>query len=271
MALTGCSNLLFFPMKPWVRTPAALGIEYEDVEIVSADGTRLSAWFLEAYAEPKGTVIFFHGNAENISTHLGSVYWLPEKGYQVLMLDYRGYGRSAGKPSVDGVMQDIYATLSWGLGDPRVQGKPVYMLGQSLGAAMSGYVVATSPEINSRLAAVVLDAAFASYPEITREVASRHWLTWPLQYPASWTMPRRYNLIDHIGQISPTPLLVIHGTQDEVVPFSDGEALFAAAQQPKKFLRYDGPHIETFRDLELRQMMLDFFAWAEAGAPDSRP
>ncbi len=266
LLLSGCSNLLFFPMQPWVRTPAALGIEYEDVEIVASDNTRLSAWWLEAYGEVKGTIVFFHGNAENISTHLGSVYWLPEKGYQVLMLDYRGYGRSGGKPSVDGVMLDIHAALNWTLGEPRAQGKPVFMLGQSLGAAMSGYVVATSPELNSRLTAVVLDAAFASYPQITREVASRHWLTWSLQYPASWTMPRRYNLVDYIDQVSPTPLLIVHGTRDEVIPFSNGEALFAAAKQPKNFLRYDGPHIETFRDLQIRQMMLDFFASAEAGA-----
>jgi hypothetical protein len=256
-------------MKQWTRTPAALGIEYEDVTIVSADNTRLSAWWLEAYGDVKGTVVFFHGNAENISTHLGSVYWLPEKGYQVLLLDYRGYGRSEGKPGFPGVFEDIDATLNWALGDARVQGKPVYLFGQSLGATMSGYVTATSPELNSRLSGVVLDAAFASYQEITREVASRHWLTWSFQYPASWMMPRKYNLIDHIDEISPTPLLIIHGTQDEVIPFSNGEELYEAAGDPKNFMRYDGPHIQTFRDLQLRQMMLDFFAVAEEREQDN--
>jgi fermentation-respiration switch protein FrsA (DUF1100 family) len=263
LQLSGCSRFLFFPQKQWVRTPSQLGIEYEDVTLTSADGTQLSAWWLEAYGEVKGTIVFFHGNAENISTHLGSVYWLPDKGYQVLMLDYRGYGRSQGKPGVPEIFDDIATALQWTLADPRTADAPIFMLSQSLGASMSGYVVATRPDLTDGLTGVVLDAAFASYPQITREVASRHWLTWAFQYPASWTMPRKYDLIDYVGQISPTPLLIIHGTQDTVIPFSNGEALFAAAGQPKNFLRYDGPHIETFKDLELREMMLSFFAEAE--------
>lgn len=259
IALTGCERFLFYPQKSWTRTPAQLGIEYEDVQIVSADGTRLSAWWLEAYGEVRGTVVFFHGNAENISTHLGSVYWLPEKGYQVLMLDYRGYGRSEGKPKLPEVFSDIQAALDWTFAEPRTEGMPVFVLGQSLGASMSGYVVATNADLHSQLTAVVLDAAFASYRELTRSAASSYWLTWPLQYPASWTMPRKYDLIDYIAQISPTPLLIIHGTEDQVVPFTNAEELFSVARDPKNFLQYDGPHIETFRDLELRQMVLDFF------------
>jgi fermentation-respiration switch protein FrsA (DUF1100 family) len=263
-ALSGCSGLMFYPMKPWVRTPAALGIEYEDIEIVAADGTQLSAWWLEAYGEVKGTIVFFHGNAENISTHLGSVYWLPEQGYQVLMLDYRGYGHSAGKAKLPAVFSDIEAAIEWTLAEPRAADKPVYVLGQSLGATMSGYVVASRPDLNVKLSAVVLDAAFASYPAITREVASRHWLTWSFQYPASWTMPGEYNLLDQVAKISPTPLLIIHGTQDEIIPFVNGEILYSAAREPKNFLSYDGPHIQTFRDLELRAAMLGFFDKYEA-------
>jgi fermentation-respiration switch protein FrsA (DUF1100 family) len=134
------------------------------------------------------------------------------------------------------------------------------MLGQSLGGSMSGYVVATNAELHSQLTGVVLDAAFASYADIARVAASSHWLTWSFQYPVSWTMPRKYDLIDYVAQISPTPLLIIHGTQDQIIPFINGEILFSAAKDPKNFLQYDGPHIQTFRDLELREMMLDFFA-----------
>ncbi|MGI9292010.1 MAG: alpha/beta hydrolase, partial [Gammaproteobacteria bacterium] len=153
--LAGCTQLLFYPQKQWVRTPAALGIEYEDVELTAADGTRLSAWWLEAYGDVKGTVVFFHGNAENISTHLGSVYWLPEQGYQVMMLDYRGYGRSEGKPGLPEIFSDIEAALEWTFEEPRTANKPVYVLGQSLGAAMSSFVVANRQDLNVRLSAVV--------------------------------------------------------------------------------------------------------------------
>lgn len=258
LSLSGCSGLIFFPAKQWVRTPAELGIEYRDVELTTSDGTRLSAWWLDAQGEAKATVLFLHGNAENISTHIGSVYWMPERGYQVLMLDYRGYGKSEGSPGLPAVFTDITAALDWMLAQPEVQGKPAYLLGQSLGASMGGFVVSQRPNYLEQLDGVVLDAGFTRYSSIAREVVSRHWLTWAFQYPVSWSMPDDYDLVDHVGNISPTPLLIIHGTEDQVVPFSQSEQLYQAAQKPKSFLRYDGPHISTFRDLENRELLIGF-------------
>ncbi len=264
VALSGCSGLLFFPGKNWVRTPEQLGIEYRDVALTSEDGVKLSAWWLEPRGEVKGTILFLHGNAENISTHIGSVYWLPELGYQVLLLDYRGYGHSEGTASLPAVFNDINAAFDWMLAQPEVQDKPVYLLGQSLGASMGGYVVATNADYRKQLDGVVLDAGFASYSEIAREVASRHWLTWAFQYPAGWSMPGAYDLVDHVANISPTPVLIIHGTQDDVVPFKQGERIFAASNKPKSFFRYDGPHIGTFKDLGIRDLFLQFLAEAPA-------
>jgi fermentation-respiration switch protein FrsA (DUF1100 family) len=264
LSLTACSGFLFFRGKNWVRTPEQLGIEYRDVELMAEDGVKLSAWWLQPRGEVKGTILFLHGNAENISTHLGSVYWMPELGYQVLLLDYRGYGHSEGTPSLPAVFNDINAAFDWMLVQPEVQDKPVYLLGQSLGASMGGYVVATTPKYQRQLDAVVLDAGFASYSEIAREVASRHWLTWAFQYPAGWSMPGAYDLVDHVDSISPTPLLIIHGTEDAVVPFSQGERIFEAAKKPKSFLRYDGPHIGTFKDLGNRDLMMQFLEQAPA-------
>jgi fermentation-respiration switch protein FrsA (DUF1100 family) len=259
LGLAGCSRMMFYPTAQWVRTPAQLGIEYEELAIHSADNTLLSAWWLKASGEPKGTVVFFHGNAENISTHIGSVYWLPELGYQVLMLDYRGYGHSEGDPSLPEVFDDIAAGLEWVLNDSHTQDLPVFVFGQSLGATMSGYVAAARPDLRARLTGVVLDAAFASYSDIARDIAARSWVTWPLQYPIAWSMPDDYDLIDYIADISPLPLLLIHGTQDQIIPFANSEQLFVAAREPKRLLRYDGPHIATARDLELRAMLLEFF------------
>lgn len=267
--LASCSNLLFYPTKQWQRTPKQLGLVYRDLSFLAKDGVQLSGWWLDAVGDAKGTVLFLHGNAENISTHLGSVYWLPEKGYQVMMLDYRGYGRSQGAPSLPAVFNDIEAAFTWLRQEPAVGQKPVFLLAQSLGASLGGYVVSNQPSLRSQLDAVVLDAGFTSYSDIARDVASRHWSTWLLQYPAAWSMPGAYDLQDYIGQISPTPLLIIHGTQDEVIPFSYAETLFESAGKPKSFLRYDGPHIGTFLDLENRELMLEFFESSTKGKKNS--
>jgi fermentation-respiration switch protein FrsA (DUF1100 family) len=256
--LSGCSGLLFYPGRQLVRTPAELGLRYRDVQLQASDGTALHGWWLEARDEARGTVFFLHGNAENISTHIGSVAWLPAQGYQVLLLDYRGYGRSGGKPRIPAVFQDIEAGFAWLAEAPEVRDQPLFLLGQSLGAALGGYVVATQPEIRERLAGVVLDAGIARYDWIARDVAARSWLTWPLQWPIGWSMPDGCDLLDVIADISPVPLLLIHGTEDAIVPFRHGEALFAAAREPKVFLSYDGPHIGAFLEAENRHYLLDF-------------
>ena len=265
LQLSGCGGLLFYPTQQWVRTPEELGISYRDLTLEGRDGTALSAWWLEAQGPLKGTVLFLHGNAENISTHLGSVYWLPEQGYQVLMLDYRGYGHSEGVPSLPAVLSDIEVAFDYLFAQPKIDQQPVFLLAQSLGASMGGYVVANRADYRDRLDAVVLDAGFTAYPEIARDVASRHWLTWLFQYPVAWGMPDQYNLIDVIDQISPTPLLVIHGRHDTIIPFEHGERLLEAAGKPKAMLRYDGPHIATFKDLGNRELLLEYWDKAANG------
>ncbi|WP_390615524.1 alpha/beta hydrolase [Maricurvus nonylphenolicus] len=263
--LSGCNNLLFYPSKQWRQTPADLNLEYQDITLSAADGTRLSAWWLPAQREVKGSVLFLHGNAENISTHIHSVSWLPAQGYQVLLLDYRGYGHSAGSPSLPEVFSDIEAGLTWLVEAPETQGKPKIVLGQSLGAAMGGYVIGRSTNLSSApwreyLDAVILDSGFTGYRAIAREAAASHWLTWSLQYPVSLVMPGDYDLLDVVGNISPVPLLLIHGTQDRVIPYHHVETLFAAANNPKSKLRFDGPHIATFNDKENQQLVLEFLS-----------
>lgn len=255
-----CSRMLFMPTRPLVRTPADIGIAYRDVALAASDGTRLAAWWLPATGPARGTVLFLHGNAENISTHLASVYWLPAEGYQVLLLDYRGFGNSAGKPGIPAVFADLHAAIDWLASEPAAQGLPLFLLGQSLGATLGGYLVGADPAVRARFAAVVLDAGFARYRWIVHDVASQSWLTWPLQWPIGWGMPRGYDLLDQVGNISPVPLLLIHGRQDAIVDYRHAEALFAAARPPRFLLGYDGPHIGSFQDPRVREALLRFFA-----------
>lgn len=269
-ALSGCSGLLFYPQSQLVRTPAQLGLEYQDVWLEAADGVRLHGWWLPARTEAvEGTVYFLHGNAENISTHIHNVRWLPDQGYQVFLLDYRGYGRSTGKPRLPAVFQDIRAGFEYLLDHPATRDRPLFLLGQSLGASLGLYFAATDPQARRRLDGVVSDAAFASYRGIVREVARRSWLTWPFQYPLAWRLPTGFDPVDHVAAIAPTPLLLIHSRQDPIIPYENAERLYRAARQPVSLRTTLGPHTATFNHPEHRRYVLSFFeASKHPPAPD---
>jgi fermentation-respiration switch protein FrsA (DUF1100 family) len=258
--ISGCSGMFFFPQKTHLQTPDQLGLEYEDVFLNSADNPSVHGWWLKAQAPVQGTVYFLHGNAENISTHIHNVAWLPKYGYQVFLLDYRGYGLSQGKPNVPGALQDIRTGFQFLLERNADLGMPLYLLGQSLGASMALYFAATDPQARQHLDAVISDAAFARYSEIARHVTGQSWLTWALQYPVSWSMIRGYDPIDYIAEISPVPLLLIHSKDDPIIPYSYSQQLFQAALPPKTFLETSGPHTATFSKQENRVTLLEYLA-----------
>ena len=93
--------MLFFPIKQHLLDPKERGVDYQDIYIGTESGQQLHGWLLPEADDLKGTVVFFHGNGENISTHVGAVYWLPQHGYRVILIDYRGYGKSSGQATLD--------------------------------------------------------------------------------------------------------------------------------------------------------------------------
>ena len=246
-------------MTDHVLTPNKIGLEYKDIALTTEDNLALHGWFLPVKGGVKGTVYFLHGNAENISTHIQSVYWLPEMGYQVFLIDYRGFGLSEGQPDLPSALKDIKTGFNWLIKQETVSGKPVFLLGQSLGASMGLYFAATDAEAKSHLAAVVSDAAFTGYDDIARHVASQVWLMWPFQYPLSWLIEGQYDPIDYIGAISPTPLLLIHSHDDGVIPFEQSDRLFERALEPKTRASTEGRHGMTFNQSKNRWLLLNFF------------
>lgn len=262
---SGCTDLFFVPLRQQVYTPEQLGIRPVDVQLQAADGTRLFAWQLPA-ENPRGVICFFHGNAENISTHVINVAWLPAEGYEVLAVDYRGYGASAGTAEFPEVMQDVRAGLDWCLDRGRELGRPVWALGQSLGAALVLETVAQAP-YREQLAGVVADSGFSGYRRIVRDALSHGWLTWPFRYPLSLLVTGSHDPEVAVRDLAPLPLLVLHSPQDSVVPYAHGERVFAAANSPKCFLRTGGPHIAALRAPEFRDTLLVFLADTGAGAP----
>jgi len=245
--LVGCSGMFFFPYRGQVLSPEQLGLKYEDVEFPASDGTRLHAWLLPAEGKALGTILFLHGNAENISTHIMSVRWLPAQGFNVFLLDYRGYGASEGEPSVEGLQEDVNAAMRTLLSRPDVNPDRLVVFGQSLGGSIAVYNVAHSP-YRQHIRALAVESAFASYRQIAREKLADFWLTWPLQYPLSWTVSDAYSPSDAVAGVSPIPLLVIHGDRDAIVPLHHGQRLYELAREPKQlWVVSGGGHIQAFQ------------------------
>ena len=245
---TGCSSVFFYPDQVTYITPDRLNLEFEDVFVETPDGETLHGWWLPAKSEPKGTVYFLHGNAQNISSHIMNVAWLPERRYNVFLIDYRGYGRSTGAPDIEGTLHDAETGLRWLVDQPDVQSQPLFLLGQSLGGALGTALASEWVKRDEQppLDGVILDGTFSGFRAIAREKLGDFWLTWPLQVPLSWTITDEYEAYERIGDISPVPVMVIHSVRDGIIPFHHGKRLYEAAEEPKTFLQTDTPHASTF-------------------------
>ena len=254
----GCSQFYFYPSKVINTTPEQLRLKYENVTLTTTDNTRLNAWFLPAKAPVHGTVLFLHGNAENIGTHIGAVYWLPERGYNVLLFDYRGYGQSEGQPSIPALITDFDAVIAQLLQRPEVGNGPLIVFGQSLGGAIAIDGVAHS-QFRDRIGALIVESSFADFRRIAEEKLANFWLTWPLHVPLSYGFPKEFSPQQAISDISPIPLLLIHGDSDPIVPYAHAETLFAAAKEPKQFWTIaGGGHIGATLRVELREKLIVF-------------
>lgn len=258
LALSGCTGFFFQPLKQHVYDPEDAGFAYRDVAFAAADGTKLHGWLFPAKGERIGSVYFLHGNAENVSTHFAGVAWVTEGGFDAFVIDYRGYGRSEGVPTLDGLHQDVTAGLDRLLAMPGVRPEEVVVFGQSLGGAIALTAIAGSPH-RDRLAGLVVEGAFSDYRGIVREKLDGFWLTWPFQWPISLTIDGRYRPLDAAAALSPLPLLVVHGQADQVVPAHHGEALHAAAAEPKAIWKpEEAGHIAALASLAMRQRFLDY-------------
>ena len=253
--LSGCTSVFLYPDRVHYLPNRALGTPAEDVWISAPDGSDLHALYLPAQGSPRATLLFLHGNAENLTSHVHAVGWLPAQGYSVLALDYRGFGRSQGEASVDAIHEDAEAALAW-LAARDVG--PLMVYGQSLGASVAIRLVAGAA-LRERIVAVIAESPFSSYRGIAREKLAQPWLTWPLQYPLSLLISDRYSAIDVADRISPIPLLLIHGERDVIVDASHSQRLYAAASEPKAlWLIPEGRHIEATRREPVRTRLLEF-------------
>jgi fermentation-respiration switch protein FrsA (DUF1100 family) len=232
--LGGDTNRYFyFPTFDEPSTPGKWGFRFEDVNFKSTDGTDLHGWFMPSRAkQPKGTVVFSHGNAGSLGHHLGFVTWLVEAGYQVFMYDYRGFGKSGGEPDRRGMIEDVKGAFAYVRSRKDVDAGRLVSYGHSLGGAKS--VAALAEKHVDGLRAVVIDGAFASYQAMARVVGGEL---------GAGLITDEFSPKDFIGKISGTSVLVIHGDRDLVVPISQGKQLFDLANEPKTLFEVkDGGH-----------------------------
>lgn len=211
-----------------VRTPGDVGMNFERVELKTEGEPTLVGWFLPTRGKARGTILFLHGNAENISTHLAAIYWLPDSGYQVFIFDYQGYGESGGSAAIENLYPDTVRAARYLEQRADVRTDRLFIMGQSLGAALALYTAA-QPQFAITFRAVVADSPFSGYRDIAREKLASVWLSYPLQWPLGFLIDDELSPKKYVTQIH-APVLFLHGTNDAVVPAHHSAELCAQLQ-----------------------------------------
>ncbi len=242
LCLSGCTHLFFRPTGRVHADPAAEGLKYEAIKFNSADGTELTGLFFPAQGAPKATVVHFHGNGQNMTAHYPYSAWLAGAGYNVFIFDYRGYGASAGRPDLDGAVEDGKAALTHALKLPGADPRKIIVFGQSLGGAVAAAAIGES---GFKPAALVIEGSFYSYRSMAAARLRGAALTCPVSWLAYLLVSGRHSPADHIGHIT-CPKLFLHAVNDDTVPYAQGRRLYEAAAAPKEFWDVPAGHIEAF-------------------------
>lgn len=240
--MSACNHLFYYPDQQRYLTPERLGLDYQSNKVRTSDGILLDSWWLQAKPDDRRgeTILHFHGNAQNMSSHVLYVAWLVEHGYDVVTFDYRGYGQSSQvSPNQQGLLLDACAILEWVVQHQGLdRNHAVYVLGQSLGGAVA--IPALARCSSSKIRGLVVESTFSSYRDIAREKLASFWLTWLLQYPLSLLVSDIHPPKDDVAKLE-LPLLMMHSPEDPVVPYSLGRALYDQASEPKTWIDIDIP------------------------------
>jgi uncharacterized protein len=249
-----CTSVFYFPTNELKIFPSDLGIQYEE-KVIYSDGLKLYGWYLPASIKKQGTVLFLHGNAQNIANHLQSVAWMPEQGLEVYLFDYRGYGLSEGRPSPAGIHTDTLEMINAAHEENQ---NCIILFGQSLGATVALYA-ASYNNVQEKLCAVIADSPFAEYRGIVREKLQTTWLTYPFSYPLSFLVSNKFSPLYRVSNISPVPVLFIHGKSDKTISSTNSEQLFYYAKEPKDlWLVSKVDHIQVLSIPIYRMKLLEY-------------
>jgi uncharacterized protein len=262
LTLNGCVERLYFynPSTSRYATPQERGLSHEEIRFASADGTLLFGWFIPAHGKRLGTIAYFHGNTKNISGHLRYVEWLPDHGYDVFLFDYRGYGDSGGSPSPRGVHEDCVAAIAYLRSRADVDQEHIVVFGQSLGGNYALSALADMPRQGIR--GVVVEGAFASHREIAHDKIAPYPLPDALsKWLVDLLITDSFDAVTALRRIDDVPVLLIHGSDDEVVPYRHAQLLLSAnVLQRTLWTIPGGRHLDTFvyRQEPWRRLLIEY-------------
>ena len=228
------SGLIYYPNMPGrnlISTPEDIDLAYQNVEFVTEDNIKLHGWFIPN-KNAKGTVLFFHGNAGNISHRLDSIAIFHRLELNVFIIDYRGYGQSEGKITEKGTYRDAEAAWNYLNQTQGISENKIIIFGRSLGASIAGWLASKHTP-----AALIIESGFTS-------VASMGQRFYPF-LPVRWLTYIKYDTKQYVKDIS-CPILVAHSKNDEIIPYLEGREIFEAAPEPKQFLEMRGGHNDGF-------------------------
>lgn len=245
---------IYYPTRPFDATPAAVNLPFEEVVFQTQDGVSLTGWWIPVSPQvgrARGTVLFFHGNAGNISHRLEHAAMIHGMGLNLLLIDYRGYGKSQGVPSERGLYADALGARRWLESRKEVDAGRILYYGESLGAAAAIDLALKHPP-----AALIMEAPFSS----VAAMAKRYYPWLP-----AWLLRSRYDNLSKITRAA-CPVLIFHSRQDEITPFAHSQQIIeASGSRLKRLIPLSGEHNEAFL-LEIRRIVVEMEIFlSEAG------
>ncbi|MGZ4034458.1 MAG: alpha/beta hydrolase [Bacteroidia bacterium] len=241
IACSSCSTSAFFyaPIKDLSRYPDTTSCKLEEINFKSGDGKILNGWFLKPKNKTViGTVLQFHGNGGNISYQYEFAEPLLKVGFQVMVFDYEGYGKSTGSPSQEKVLDDGIQALHYIKKREDVKNTKLILFGQSLGGHLSCVVAAKE---QSLIDALVVEGAFTGHELMGVYVGKKYHCP---KFVSKLLVRSKYDAINYIDKVT-IPKLIIHSTEDATCPFYMGKQLYDKAIAPKEFWEVKGPHIQS--------------------------
>jgi uncharacterized protein len=224
-------KLLFYPTRTLVYYPDAAGLDYEDVYLQTGDGERLHGWYVP-HENRRGTLLFFHGNAGNISGRIESIRQFNQLGLDVFIIDYRGYGKSSGRPNEKGLYTDALTAYDYLTQERGIPPDSLIIFGRSLGGSVAAYLASEKPA-----AALALESAFTSVPDVARG----YYPVFPVGLLTRYKLPT----IEYLRKFE-GPVLIAHSPDDELISYRFGRELYDAVIGPRQFLEMRGGHNDGF-------------------------